>query len=67
MTRYRLKAAYENGVLKPDRPLDIPEGAEVTIAVIYPFETFRGILRSVKEDSVSLQHTIGKHWGADGD
>ena len=67
MRQYRVKAAYQNGVLKPERPLDLPEGAQVTIAVIYPFESFRGILTSVKEDSVALQHTISKHWGADGD
>lgn len=67
MKKVRIKAAYQNGVLNPERPLDLPEGAEVTIAVIYPFETFRGILASVKGDGVALQHTISKRWAADGD
>ena len=65
MQYQRLKATYEGQVLKPERLLDIPEGSEVTILVIPPFRSFRGILDKVKEDGVSLQHKVKEIWGQD--
>jgi len=58
----RRKARWENGVLKLEKPLDLPEGTEVTIIVVPSFFSLRGILKHVKQDSVSLQHEVGKIW-----
>ncbi len=58
----RRKARWENGVLKLDRPLDLPEGTEVTVIVVPPFSSLRGILKHVRQDSVSLQHDVGRIW-----
>ena len=61
----RLKATYEGGVFKPERPLDIEDGTEVTLSVVYAFRSFRGLLGDVKEDGVTLQHKVKEIWGAD--
>lgn len=53
----RYKARWENGVLKLDKPLDLPEGSEVTVIIVPPFSALRGILKHVQHDSVSLQHS----------
>ena len=63
MQYHRLKATYDGKVLKPERALDIPEGTEVTLIVVVPFRTFRGLLSEVKEDGVTLQHKMKEIWG----
>ena len=65
MQYHRLRAKYEQQVLKPEHPLDLPEGTEVTLLVIPPFRSFLGILQGVKEDSVTLQHKMKQLWGPD--
>jgi predicted DNA-binding antitoxin AbrB/MazE fold protein len=65
MHYHRLKAKYENHVLRPEHPLDLPEGSEVTLLVITPFRSFKGILEEVKDDSVSLQHRVKDLWEPD--
>jgi predicted DNA-binding antitoxin AbrB/MazE fold protein len=67
MHYHRLKAKYENYVLRPEHPLDLPEGSEVILLVITPFRSFKGILEEVKEDSVSLQHRVKDLWEPDAD
>ena len=67
MQYHRVKAKYEGQVLKPEYPLDLPEGTEVTLLVIPPFRSFRGILKDVKENSVTLQHKVKELWGQDAD
>ncbi|MFN3421000.1 MAG: antitoxin family protein [Armatimonadota bacterium] len=42
ITRERRKARWENGVLKLDKPLDLPEGTEVTVVVVPSFMDARG-------------------------
>ncbi|MFN4178688.1 MAG: antitoxin family protein [Armatimonadota bacterium] len=58
----RRKARWGNGVLKLDKPLDLPKGTEVTVIVVPTFSSLRGILKHVRQDSVSLQHDVGKIW-----
>lgn len=62
MPYHRLKARYESKVLKPEQPLDLPEGTEVTLLIVPPFKSFLGILEGIKEDSVSLQHKVRELW-----
>lgn len=52
----RFKAKYEGKVLKPEEPLDLPEGAEVNLLIVPSFSSVRGILRGAGKDSVTLQH-----------
>ena len=33
---YPISAIFENGVLKPDRPLELPEGARVEFIILEP-------------------------------
>jgi len=47
----RRKAKWENGVLKLDKPLDLPEGTEVTVIVVPTIASLRGILKHVQQDS----------------
>ncbi len=65
MNYRRLRAKYQENVLKPERPLDLPEGAEVTVVILPAFRSFCGILAEVKADSVTLQHQVKEHWGPD--
>ena len=65
MQYYRLRAKYEKQILKPEHPLDIPEGTEVILLVVPPFRSFRGILGEVKEDAVTLQHRLQEMWSLD--
>jgi len=58
----RRRARWENGVLKLDKPLDLPEGAEVTVIVVPTIASLRGILKHVRQDSVSLKHNLGEIW-----
>lgn len=61
---WKTKALCENKSLKPLEDLNLTEGEEVNIIVVPDFAHFRGILKEVKEDSVSLQHRIKDFWGA---
>jgi len=56
----RRKAKWENGVLKLDKPLDLPEGTEVAVIVVPTLASMRGILKHVQQDSVSLKHSVGE-------
>ena len=58
----RRRAKWENGVLKLDKPLDLPEGAEVTVIVVPTLASLRGILKHVRQGSVSLKHNLGEIW-----
>ena len=58
----RRKAKRENGVLKLDKPLDLPEGTEVAVIVVPTLASMRGILKHVQQDSVSLKHSVGEIW-----
>ncbi len=58
----RRKAKWENGVLKLDKPLNLPEGTEVTVIVVPSIASLRGIFKHVQQDGVSLQHEVGKIW-----
>jgi predicted DNA-binding antitoxin AbrB/MazE fold protein len=62
MKMERRKAKWENGVLKLDKPLDLPEGSEVTVIIVPTIASLRGILKHVQQDSVSLQHSVGEIW-----
>ncbi len=61
----RIKATYDGQVFKPERVLDILEGTEVTLLVVVPFRSFRGLLGEVEEDSVTLQHKVRDIWSPD--
>ncbi len=58
----RRKARWENGVLKLDKPLNLPEGSEVAVIVLPTLASLRGILKHVRQDSVSLKHSLGEIW-----
>jgi predicted DNA-binding antitoxin AbrB/MazE fold protein len=67
-----VKAVYKAGVFKPLHKINLPEGAEVKLTIEVqpalseetsallknppPLSKFYGILKDVKEDSVTLQH-----------
>ena len=53
---------WGNGVLKLDKPLDLPEGTEVAVIVVPTLASMRGILKHVQQDSVSLKHSVGEIW-----
>ena len=55
----KVQAVYDSGVFRLRRPLKVQEGAVVTILVfslVRPLTSFQGLLRHLKEDSVTLQH-----------
>jgi len=58
----RRKAKWENGVLKLDKPLDLPEGTEVAVIVVPTLASLRGILKHMRQDSVSLKHSLSEIW-----
>jgi len=58
----RRKAKWENGVLKLDKPLDLPEGTEMAVIVVPTLASLRGILKHVQQDSASLKHSVGEIW-----
>ena len=62
---WKTRAVYENRGLRPLEDLDLADGQEVYVIVVPHFAHFRGILKGIKEDSVSLQHRIKDFWGAE--
>ncbi|MEO0129380.1 MAG: antitoxin family protein [candidate division WOR-3 bacterium] len=58
----KVRAIYEKKVLKPMKELPLREGQEVDIIIVLPFSHFRGILKDIKIDSVTLQHKIKEYW-----
>ena len=58
----RRKAKWENSVLKLDKPLDLPEGTEVAVIVVPTLASLRGILKHMRQDSVSLKHSLSEIW-----
>jgi predicted DNA-binding antitoxin AbrB/MazE fold protein len=45
-----IQAIYENGVLRPLQPLDLPEGSVVEIRIIKVLEESEKILRKIEND-----------------
>jgi len=61
----RIQALYKRKVLLPKSPLKMQEGSMVTILALIPvrsLKSFQGILRDLKQDSVTLQHKAMEWW-----
>jgi len=57
-----VKARYENSTLKTKEPLQLKEGEEVDVIIVPKFSKFKGVLKNLDVDSVSLQHKIREYW-----
>lgn len=58
----KVKARYENSILRVKEPLNLKEGEEVEVIIVPKFSKFKGILKNLKIDSVSLQHQAKELW-----
>jgi len=58
----KVKARYENCTLKIEEPLQLKEGEEVEVIIVPKFSKFKGILKYLNIDSVSLQHLAKEYW-----
>ncbi|HEX8737142.1 MAG TPA: antitoxin family protein [Pyrinomonadaceae bacterium] len=56
-----IQAIYENGILRPLQPLDLPEGSIVEIEIIKILGDSTEFIKNIEKDLSDLEETEGKH------
>lgn len=57
----RIQAIYENGILRPLQPLDLPEGNIVWIKIIRILEDDASFIENIEKDLSELDKNESEH------